>query len=260
MHISVLCYTISTFIEISLQRLKATVKSGRFVSYLRVSTQKQGISGLGLDAQREAVANYLNGGNWKLLDEFVEVETGKRNDRPELAKALRACRKHKATLVVAKLDRLARNARFLLTLVEESAEKGVVFCDLPSIPEGPTGKFLLASMANVAELEAGLISQRTKAALAAAKARGKKLGGCRVSASQWQEITAAAHQAHREKAAEGRALVLPVIRELQASGATSLRAIAAGLNTRGIDAPRRGEWSAIQVKRVLDKAGETAAA
>jgi DNA invertase Pin-like site-specific DNA recombinase len=236
------------------------MRTGKFIAYLRVSTQKQGNSGLGLEAQKEAVTNYLNGGNWTLLDEFVEVETGKRNDRPELAKALRACRKHKATLVVAKLDRLARNARFLLTLVEESGEKGVVFCDLPSIPEGPTGKFLLASMANVAELEAGLISQRTKAALAAAKARGKKLGGCRVSAAQWQEITTAAHQANRDKAAEGRALVLPVIRELQASGATSLRAIADGLNARGIEPPRRGEWSAVQVKRILDKAAETEAA
>jgi hypothetical protein len=96
--------------------------------------------------------------------------------------------------------------------------------------------------------------------LAAAKARGKKLGGCRVSAAQWQEITTAAHQANRDKAAEGRALVLPVIRELQASGAASLREIAAGLNEQGIEAPRGGEWSAVQVQRVMQRAAETEAA
>jgi DNA invertase Pin-like site-specific DNA recombinase len=230
------------------------MKSGRFVSYLRVSTQKQGQSGLGLEAQREAVNNFLNGGDWKLVAEFVEVETGKRNDRPELAKALRACRKHKAALVVAKLDRLARNAEFLLTVHRESGDAGVVFCDLPQVPEGPVGKFLLTQMAAVAELEAGLISQRTKAALAAAKARGTKLGGRRVSASQWQEITAAAHQAHREKAQQGGAKVLPIIEQLQASGVTSLRAIAAGLNEQGIEAPRGGEWTATQVMRVLRRA------
>jgi DNA invertase Pin-like site-specific DNA recombinase len=233
---------------------------GNFISYLRVSTQKQGVSGLGLEAQREAVNNYLDGGKWELLAEFLEVETGKRNDRPELAKALRACRKHKATLVVAKIDRLARNARFLLTLVEESGDKGVVFCDLPSIPDGPTGKFLLASMANVAELEAGLISQRTKAALAAAKARGKKLGGRRSNIERFREIQESAWEANREKTRQVCVRIMPEIEKLQASGATSLRAIAAGLNEQGIETPRGGDWSAIQVKRVLDKAAETEAA
>jgi DNA invertase Pin-like site-specific DNA recombinase len=231
---------------------------GNFISYLRVSTQKQGISGLGLDAQREAVASYLNGGNWKLVKEVVEIETGKRNDRPALGEALRLCKLHRATLIVAKLDRLARNAEFLKTIVRESGERGVVFADLSHIPEGPTGKFLIGMMAEVAELEAGMISQRTKAALAAAKARGRKLGGRRVSRERWQEIgegaVVVARQAQMKNAAQGRALVLPVIRELQASGATSLREIAAGLNEQGIEAPRGGEWSAVQVKRVLDQA------
>jgi DNA invertase Pin-like site-specific DNA recombinase len=130
--------------------------------------------------------------------------------------------------------------------------------------EGPTGKFLIGMMAEVAELEAGMISQRTKAALAAAKARGKKLGGRRVSAERWQEIgegaVVVARQAQMERAAERRDLVLPVIRQLRASGATSLRAIAAGLKDRGIEAPRGGDWSAVQVKRILDKAAETEAA
>lgn len=237
---------------------------GNFISYLRVSTQKQGNSGLGLEAQREAVANYLNGGNWKLVQEVVEIETGKRNDRPALAEALRLCKLHRATLIVAKLDRLARNAEFLKTIVRESGERGVVFADLSHIPEGPTGKFLIGMMAEVAELEAGMISQRTKAALGAAKARGKKLGGRRMSATEWREIgeraVVVARQAQMEKAAERRDLVLPVIRQLQASGATSLRAIADGLNTQEIPTPRGGKWSAVQVKRILDKAGETEAA
>jgi DNA invertase Pin-like site-specific DNA recombinase len=236
------------------------MSKGNFISYLRVSTQKQGASGLGLEAQREAVTTYLNGGNWKLLAEFVEVETGKRDDRPELVKALRACRKQKATPVVAKLDRLARNAEFLLTVHRESGERGVVFCDLPSIPEGPTGKFLLTQMAAVAELEAGLISQRTKAALAAAKARGKKLGGLRSSIERFHEIQESAWQANREKTRQVCTRVMPEIEKLRASGATSLRAIAAGLNEHGIEAPRGGEWSAVQVKRVLDRSAETVAA
>jgi DNA invertase Pin-like site-specific DNA recombinase len=115
-----------------------------------------------------------------LVDEHVEVESGKRRDCPELAKALAACRGHRAALVVAKLDRLARDAGFLLTVLDGApAECGVVFCDLPTVPAGPVGRFLVSQMAAVAELEAGLIGQRTKAALAAAKARGVVLGGWR---------------------------------------------------------------------------------
>ena len=147
-----------------------------FVSYLRVSTDRQGRSGLGLEGQRKAVEDFLNGGCGSLVAEFVEVETGKRHDRPQLAAALALCRLHNATLIIAKLDRLARNTRFLLDIVEGSGEAGVVFCDLPTVPSGPVGKFLVTQMAAVAELEAGLISQRTRAALAAAKARGKRLG------------------------------------------------------------------------------------
>src|SRR3954471_8993115 len=99
-----------------------TMASGKFVSYCRVSTQSQGASGLGLEAQREAVAGYLNGGAWKLVDEFVEIESGKNADRPQLAAALAACRKHKATLVVAKLDRLSRSVAFLSALMESGVE------------------------------------------------------------------------------------------------------------------------------------------
>src|SRR3954447_12438582 len=145
---------------------------GRFVSYLRVSTDKQGRSGLGLEAQRAAVAGFLNGGQWELVAEFVEVETGKRADRPVLAQALIACRLHRAVLVIAKLDRLARDAHFLLGL--EKAEVEFVAADMPS-----ANRLTVGIMAMVAEEEQRMISARTKAALQAAKARGRKLGGDR---------------------------------------------------------------------------------
>ncbi len=127
-----------------------------FVAYYRVSTDKQGRSGLGLEAQRGGVGAYIASRDGRLVAEFEEVESGKRTDRPELAKALAACRSRGAALVIAKLDRLARNARFLLDVVEGTGEQGVVFCDLPQVPPGPVGKFLLPQFAAVALLEAGL--------------------------------------------------------------------------------------------------------
>src|SRR3984885_6359656 len=148
--------------------------TGKYVAYLRVSTDKQGRSGLGLEAQREAVTRYLNGGSWTLAAEYVETESGKRADRPKLAKALAHAKAIGATVVFAKLDRLTRNVDLLRSLVASDVD--LVFCDLPHVPAGAMGRFLLTQMASVAELEAGLISERTKAALAAAKARGVKLG------------------------------------------------------------------------------------
>lgn len=219
--------------------------TGKFVSYLRVSTQQQGISGLGLEAQRAAVEGYLNGGRWNLVSELVEVESGKRNNRPQLIRALRLCRKYGAKLVIAKLDRLARNVAFIANLMESGVE--FVAVDMPQ-----ANKFTIHIMAAVAEQEAEAISKRTKAALAAAKARGKQLGGRRVSAERFAEIGASARQALMEKAERGRAEVLPAIQRLQAAGATSLRAIAAGLNAEEIPTPRgHGEWSAVQVLRIL---------
>ncbi len=223
------------------------IADGKFVSYLRVSTAKQGTSGLGLEAQRESVACFLNGGDWKLIQEVVEVESGKRHDRPALASALRLCRKHHATLVIAKLDRLARNVAFIANLMESGVD--FVAVDMPQ-----ANRFAVHIMAAVAEQEAEAISKRTKAALAAAKARGTHLGGRRVSAERFREIQAAARQAHAQKAAEARASVLPAIAKIQASGATSLRQIAFGLNALEIPTPRGGEWSAVQVQRVLASA------
>ena len=207
--------------------------TGKFIAYYRVSTPKQGRSGLGLAAQRQAVANYLNGGDWKIIAEFTEVETGKRSDRPQLDAALKAARLHQAPLVVSKVDRLTRSVAFLSKLLEANVD--VRFADLPQI-EGPTGRFLLQQMASVAELEAGMISARTKAALAAAKERGKKFGGIRhqvISVDERGKKTYGeqvlnvssktrklAVKALQERTEARLADLAPIIKELQEAGAT----------------------------------------
>jgi DNA invertase Pin-like site-specific DNA recombinase len=145
---------------------------GAFVSYLRVSTARQGQSGLGLAAQRAAVTDFLNGGDWSLIAEYVEVESGANDERPKLAEALARCRLHNATLVIAKLDRLSRDAHFLLGL--QKAGVRFVAADMPEANE-----MVVGIMAVVAQAERKMISARTKAALQAAKARGVKLGGDR---------------------------------------------------------------------------------
>jgi DNA invertase Pin-like site-specific DNA recombinase len=226
---------------------KAKMANGRFVSYLRVSTTQQGTSGLGLEAQRASVTAHLNGGRWELLQEVVEVESGKRSDRPKLAEALRLCRQKKATLVIAKLDRLARNVHFISGLMESGVE--FVAVDMPQ-----ANRFVVHILAAVAEQEAEAISKRTKAALAAAKARGTQLGGRRVSAERWAEIGLEARVARTAEADKWAANVLPAIRSIQAAGAVSLRQIAAGLNDQNIATPRGGEWSAVQVQRALTHA------
>lgn len=219
--------------------------TGRYVSYLRVSTQKQGVSGLGLEGQRKAVADFLDGGRWKLIAEFVEVESGKDSERRELRTALRACRLHGATLLVAKLDRLARNAYFLLGLQQSGVD--FIACDMPG-----ANKLTVGILAMVAEEEARMISARTKAALRAAKARGVVLGNPRNLTSRARQKGAGASAAVRIGRAAQRAQDLaPTLAEIQGEGVTSLRQLATGLNARGIPAPRRGGWSAVQVRRVL---------
>lgn len=228
--------------------------SGKHVAYYRVSTAKQGRSGLGLEAQQEAVNRYLNGGSWEMIAEFTEIETGKRADRPKLGEALAYARMRGATLVVAKLDRLARDAKFLLTLIDSGVD--VVFCDLPQLPAGPVGRFMLTQMSAVAELEAGLISQRTKAALAAAKARGVRLGGRRGTPIPHPLGNAASAKIRKEKSLSHALNVMSEIDRARAVGAQSLRQIAAVLNDRGINTPRPGgQWQAAQVKAVLDRVG-----
>jgi DNA invertase Pin-like site-specific DNA recombinase len=220
--------------------------TGRFISYLRVSTAKQGASGLGIEAQRAAVETYLNGGRWTLTAEIVEIESGKKSDRPALAKALAMCRLHNAVLVVAKLDRLSRNVAFLSALMESGVE--FVACDFPT-----ANKLTLHIMASVAENEAAMISKRTKDALTAAKARGVVLGGDRGGVIAKHASKGALASAEiRSAAAKRRAADLaPVIQQIQADGAMSLRQIAAVLNERGILTSRGGQWSASQVLQAV---------
>jgi DNA invertase Pin-like site-specific DNA recombinase len=218
---------------------------GKFVAYYRVSTAKQGASGLGLEAQQETVRSYLNGGRWNMVAEVTEIESGKRNDRPALADALSLCRFHAATLIIAKLDRLARNLNFISNLMESGVEFMAV--DFPQ-----ANRLTIHILAAVAEHEAAMISARTKAALAAAKARGTRLGNPTSQiASRASEGAYASVAVRSAKAAKRSADLLPILREIQSAGPKSLRRIAADLNHRGIPAARGGEWSAVQVKRIL---------
>lgn len=213
--------------------------SGRFVSYLRVSTQKQGCSGLGLEAQREAVAQYLNGGSWQLAAEFVEVESGRKSSRPQLAAALAMCRLTGATLIIAELDRLARNVHFLLGLPKSCAD--FVAVDMPT-----ANRLTVGIMALVAEEEASAISARTKAALAAAKARGTELGGFQ----GYVVNGAAGTRALQAQADAFAASVGPIAQQLRGQG-ESLGKIAATLTARGIRTARGGAWTATAVKNLL---------
>ncbi len=219
--------------------------SGKFCAYYRVSTARQGRSGLGLEAQKDSVETYLNGGRWQMVGEFVEVESGKRNDRPALADALALCRIHKATLVIAKLDRLARNVAFISNLMESNVEFTAV--DFPQ-----ANRLTIHVLAAVAEHEAAMISARTKAALQAAKRRGVVLGGDRGNIAHVAKRGAKASAKVRGAMASERAAdLLPKIYALQKQGVHSLRQIAEGLNDQGIPTARGGEWSAVQVQRVL---------
>jgi DNA invertase Pin-like site-specific DNA recombinase len=222
-----------------------TPHQGRYAAYYRVSTSKQGASGLGLDAQKQKVRDFLDGGRWQLTASFTEVESARRGDRPELAKALAHCKRHKGTkLIVATLSRLTRDTRFLLTLLDGNVE--VVFADLPQVPPGAMGRFFLTQMVAVAELEAGLVSERTKAALAAAKRKGAKLGNPELA-----KASASAAASIRRKADAFAKQVLPVIRVVQQGGAQSLRAIARALEARGVPTARGGQWTPVQVRALL---------
>lgn len=223
-----------------------------FVAYCRVSTDRQGRSGLGLEAQEAAIRAFLQPADRLLAPIFVEVESGRQADRPELAKALERCRVTGATLLIAKLDRLGRSVHFISGLMES----GVAFlaCDAPD-----KDRFMLHIRAAFAEEEARKISERTKAALAAAKARGVKLGGNRghqlATPEGTREGARASAEARAVKATRHALDVLPAVEDLRAAGITSLNALAAGLTARGIPSPRGAAWTATTVRRVLARAG-----
>ena len=224
----------------------------KIVSYIRVSTKAQGNSGLGLEAQRTTVAAFARERQAKILAEYREVETGKRKDRPELAKALAHCRRSKAILVVAKLDRLARNVAFTSALMDSGVE--FVCCDNPH-----ANRLTIHILAAVAEAEAVAISERTKAALAAARARGVKLGSARPGHWEGREdrrlmgtrlAAKAAAEANNRAAREAYLDLLPTIGTMRAKGQT-LQQIADWLNTMGHTTRRDQNWSPTQVARVL---------
>jgi DNA invertase Pin-like site-specific DNA recombinase len=214
---------------------------GKFVAYYRVSTQQQGRSGLGLEAQQAAVSAYLNGGRWTLLQEFTEVETGKGSNaldkRPQLRAALDVCKRKGATLVIAKLDRLARNVHFVSGLIESGAE--FVAADMPH-----ANKTMLHMHAVMSEWERDQISKRTKDALAAAKARGVKLG--RKGAENLAAVNDRRHgyaQTHADK-------LRGVLEGFKARGMTQ-REMVEELNALGIKAPRGGAWYLPTLQRVI---------
>jgi DNA invertase Pin-like site-specific DNA recombinase len=217
----------------------------KFVTYLRVSTERQGQSGLGLEAQRAAVAAHVLG-RGEVVTEFVEVESGKRADRPQLALALAETKRAGAVLLIAKLDRLARNVAFIANLLESGVE--VTAADMPE-----ANRFVLHIMAAVAEQEGRAISERTKAALAAAKARGVKLGWSMPSRKAEQRQAAQRGVTVRmAKADDFAANVLPIIRQLQSEG-MSLRSVANTLKEGGIKTVQGGKWQATTVLNVLKR-------
>ncbi|MBF9046569.1 recombinase family protein [Rhodobacterales bacterium LSUCC0031] len=222
--------------------------TGAVISYLRVSTARQGKSGLGLEAQRKAVADYLNGGNWQLLAEMIEVESGKKSDRPVLQEAIDLSRATGATLVVAKIDRLTRDAAFLLSLRDAGID--FVAADMPD-----ANRLTVGIMALVAEQEREAISRRTKDALAAAKARGVQLGAYRdgqfvgrVGTAEDAQKASVARAAKYEAAARTK---LPLLQRVDPLGSLSLRQIAERFNAMGVPTVSgKGSWSANSVKRL----------
>lgn len=224
------------------------VHARRLVAYERVSTARQGQSGLGLEAQRKAIGEFAAARGAEVLARFTEVESGRRADRPELAKALHLARVTGATLVIAKLDRLSRNAAFLLAL----RDSGVKFlaCDMPEANDLTVG-----IMALVAEAEREAISRRTKEALAAAKARGVKLGNPNGAASLRRagQGAAALRAAVSTNADTFARDLAPVLANIHAAGHGSLRAIAAELNARGIRTRRNATWQVSNVRNLLER-------
>jgi DNA invertase Pin-like site-specific DNA recombinase len=219
---------------------------GNFVAYHRCSTERQGKSGLGLEAQQKSVATYLAGDSCSLIASFTEVESGKTDGRPKLQEALATCRIHNATLLIAKLDRLSRDAHFLLGLQKSGVR--FVAVDMPH-----ADNFTVGILALVAQKEREMISQRTKDALAAARVRGVKLGGTRNNSSSISSIGRVASVMTRSNKATSRAKDLsPIIRDQMSQG-LSLRAIGSHLDTLGIRTARGATWTAASVQRVIKR-------
>jgi DNA invertase Pin-like site-specific DNA recombinase len=214
------------------------------VDYVRVSTSQQGRSGLGIEAQRVALARFASDEGFEIVGEFVEVEPGKGSDaldrRPQLAAALAKARALRSPVVVAKLDRLSRDVHFISGLMT----RRVPFLVAELGPE--VDPFVLHLYTTLAEKERALIAARTKSARAAAKAKGVTLGNPNIAAAQQAAVSVV--KAEADRAANN---VLPIIREIRKSGATTLRAIAEALNARGVATPRGGRWHAMSVRNAV---------
>lgn len=216
--------------------------SGKFIAYFRVSTQRQGQSGLGLDAQRHSVMSYLNGGDWKLLDEYTDIESGKNTERPQLQRAMEHCRITGAKLVIAKLDRLSRDAAFLLGLEKSGIE--FVAVDMPN-----ANRLTIGIMAVMAQHEREMISLRTKEALAAAKKRGVKLGGLRGGYVPDASKGTAAIKKNADQFAQS---IGPIIQAMRDNG-MKLKDISDALTNQGIKTARNGTWTPTAVSRILQR-------
>jgi len=217
------------------------------IAYYRVSTAKQGRSGLGLEAQREALARFGATEGFEIVREFVEIETGKGADaldrRPQLAAALAEARRRRCAVGVAKLDRLSRDVHFISGLMAHRVP--FLVAELGS----DVDPFILHLFAALAEKERAMISTRTREALSRAKARGVKLGGPKLAQARKAGVKIIKTNADRHAAN-----VLPIIREIQRAGAKSLRAIAEALNARGVATARGGRWQGMTVSNVLARA------
>lgn len=209
-----------------------------YVSYLRVSTERQGASGLGIDAQRSAIQHYVDVCGGMSIAELIEIESGKRSNRPILEEAISLCRRKRATLLVAKLDRLSRTVSFMSRLIETGV-------DFIAVDNPHANKLMIHVLAAFAEHERDLIAARTRAALASAKDRGARLGNPNLSTARAQAkltVQLAANE-HCEN-------VAPIIRQIRASGVNTLRGIANALATRGIRTARGGQWHPATIRNL----------
>lgn len=227
------------------------MQRSNFVCYYRVSTNKQGKSGLGLDAQRKSVSDYLNGGNWNIIEEFTEIESGRKNQRPKLQAAIELCKATGSTLIVAKIDRLTRDAAFLLNLKDAGVD--FVAADMPD-----ANRLTVGIMALIAEQEREAISKRTKDALAAARARGVVLGAYSksdkskyVGGKGTRQTALVASQARSRKFKEKALAKVALLSRYDPDGDKSLRELAAIFNDNGIaTVSGKGSWSANSVRRL----------
>jgi len=216
-----------------------------YVAYLRVSTQRQGSSGLGLQAQQEIIRKYLNGNS--PIAEFIEVESGRKSDRPKLHEALELCKKKKATLIVAKMDRLSRNVAFTSLLLDSGIE--IVFCDFPK-----ANRLVLTIISAISEYEAGLIRQRTKAALQVKKEQGCQLGKPENLMHNLDKAIANSRKTNQEKARNNpnNKRAVAILRSL-ANKTTNYSEMARVLNDEGFLTSRGGRFSAKQVSILLNR-------